>query len=56
MINQTDAAFQEVFFQVSLTEAVTLLPWCISVAVPFCYISRAIATAAQQDEDVSTIS
>ena len=49
IIDQTDATFQEVFSQASLTGAVTLLPWCLSAAVPFCYISRATITAAQQD-------
>ena len=46
--------FQEAFSQVSLTEAAKLLPWCISVAVPFCYISGTITTAAQQDEGFPT--
>ena len=55
MINQTDATFQEVFSQASLTEAVKLLSWCISTAVPFCYISIAVTTAAQQDEGIPTI-
>ena len=52
MIDQTKATFQEVFSKVSLTEAVKLLPWCISVAVPFHYISRAETTAAQQDKGI----
>ena len=56
MINQTDDDFWEVFSQVSLTEAVRLLPWCISVAVPFHYIRRAMTIAAQQDEAIPTIS
>ena len=56
MIDQTDASFQEVLSQVSSTEAIKLLPWCISVAVPFCYVSEATTMATQQDEDVSTIS
>ena len=56
MINQTDGTFQEVFSQASLTESIKLLPWCISVAVPFCYISRPVTIAAQQDEGIPTIS
>ena len=32
--------------------AVKLLPWCISVVVPFCYISGPVTIAAQQDEGV----
>ena len=56
MIDQTDATFQEVFSQVSLTEAVKLLPWCISVAVPFHNISGPVTIAALQDEGIPTIS
>ena len=56
MIDQTDGTVQEVFSQVSSTEPVTLLPWCISAVVPFHHISRAITVAAQQDEGVPTIS
>ena len=56
MIYQTEATFQEVFSQASLTEAVKLLPWCVSTAVPFCYISRAVTIAAQQDEGIPTMS
>ena len=55
MINQTDATFQEVFSQACLTDAVKLLLWCVSAAVPFCYISGAITIAAQQDEGIPTI-
>ena len=55
MIDQTDATFQEVFSQASSTKAVTLLPWCISAAVPFHYISRPVMIAAQQDEGIPTI-
>ena len=40
----------------SLTEVVKLLPWCISVAVPFHYICGPVTIAAQQDEDIPTIS
>ena len=56
MIDQTDATFQEVFSQASLTEAVKLLSWCIPVVVPFHYISGTVITAAQQDKGISTIS
>ena len=31
-------------------EAVKLLPWCVPTVVPFCYISRVVTIAAQQDE------
>ena len=56
MIDQTDVTFQGVFFQMSLTEAVKLLPWRVSSAVPFCYLSRAVTIAAQQDKGIPTIS
>ena len=56
MIDQTDATLQEVLSQASLTEAIKLLPWCISAAVPFCYISGATTMAAQQDEGIPIIS
>ena len=56
MIDQTDATLQEVLSQVSLMEAVKLLPWCISTVVPFCYISRAATAAAQQDKGILIIS
>ena len=49
MFNQTAATFQEVFSQASLMEAVKLLPWCVSAAVPFHYLSRVVTIAAQQD-------
>ena len=55
MIDQDNATFWEVFSQASSTEAVKLLPWCISPAVPFCYISGAITTAAQQDEGIPNV-
>ena len=56
MTNQTDATFQEVFSQASLREVVKLLPWCVSVVVPFCYISGAVTIAAQQDKEFPTMS
>ena len=52
MIEQTDATFQEIFSQVSLADYIKLLPWCVSMAVPLFYMSRTMATAMQQDEDV----
>ena len=44
------------FSQKSLMEAIKLLPWCISVVVPFCYTSGALSTATQQDEGISIMS
>ena len=55
IINQTDATLQEVLSQAGPVEAVKLLPWCISTAVPLCYISEATTTVAQQDEDISIV-
>ena len=56
MIDQTDATYQEVSSQASLTEAVKLLPWCISAVMPFHYISRLVTIAAQQDKGIPTVS
>ena len=56
MINQTDATLQEVLSQASSMEAIKSLPWCVSVVVPFCYISEAITMATQQDKDTSIVS
>ena len=56
MINRTDATLQDVLSHVSSTEAFKLLPWCVSVAVPFCYISEATTMAVQQDKGISIIS
>ena len=56
VIDQTDATPQEVLSQVSSTEAIKLLPWCISATVPFHYISETTTTAAQQDEGISIVS
>ena len=56
MINQTAAALQEVLSQAGLTEAIKLLPWCVSAAVPLCYIREAATMAAQQDKGVSIAS
>ena len=52
MIDQTDAILQEVSSQASLIEAIKLLPWYISAAVPFCYTSRAAPMTAQQDKGI----
>ena len=54
MVKQADATFQEVFSQGSLVDSIKLLPWCISFTVPLHYMSRAQATATQQDEDIPT--
>ena len=56
MIKQRDATIQEVFSQVSLEDSIKLLPWCISVAVPLCYVSGMMATTTQQDENVPAAS
>ena len=56
MINQTDATLKEVLSQASSTEAVKLLPWCISTVVPFYYISEATTMTAQQDKGISIVS
>ena len=56
MINQTNATLKEVMSQESSTEAIKLLPWCISVVVPLHFISKAATMAAYQDEGVSIAS
>ena len=56
MINQTDATLLEVLSQASSMEAVKLLPWCISMAVPLLYTSNAASMAAHQDEGISIAS
>ena len=56
MLNQTYATLQEVLSQACSTEAIKLLPWCVSVVVPLCYISEATTMATQQDEGISTVS
>ena len=56
MINQTNATLQEALSQVSLMEAIKLLPWCVSAVIPFHYISGAATMAAQQDEGISIVS
>ena len=54
MVKQADAIFQEVFSQVSSTDSIKLLPWCISSTVPLCYMSRVLATAMQQHDIPAT--
>ena len=49
MAKEADATFQEVFSQVSLTDLIKLLPWCISSTLTLLYMSDALATPAQQD-------
>ena len=56
MINQTDATVQEVLSQANSAEAIKLLSWCISEAVPLHYISEAATMAAHQDEGISVAS
>ena len=56
MIKQTDATFQEVFSKVSTADSIKLLPWCTSSTVPLCYMSGALATTMQQDEDIPATS
>ena len=52
MAEGADTTFQEVFCQVSATNLIKLLPWCISSTVPLHYISKVLATTAQQEEDI----
>ena len=52
MVKQVDATFQEVFSQVSLTDLIKLLPWCVSSTVTLHYMSDVLATASQQEEDI----
>ena len=52
MVMQTDATFQEVFSQVSSSNSIKLLPWCVFFSVPLHYMSRVLATTMEQDEDV----
>ena len=56
MIDQTNSTLQEVLSKASSTEAIKLLPWCLSVVVPLCYISEAASVAAHQDESISIAS
>ena len=54
MTQEGDATFQEVFSMASSTDAIKLLPWCLTSAVPFHYIGEALATAMQQGENSPT--
>ena len=56
MVEQTYATFQEVFSQVSSADSIKLLPWYISSAVALHYMSEALATTMQQDDDVPAAS
>ena len=56
LLDQTDATFQEVFLQASLMKAIRLLLFCITVAVPFHYISGIVANVSQQDEGIPAMS
>ena len=56
MIDQSDATLQEVLSQVSSMEAIKLLPWCVSMAVPLGYMSKAATIATHQDEGASIAS
>ena len=44
--------FHEVFSQAGSTNLIKLLPWCFSSTVPLHYTSEALATTAQQEEDI----
>ena len=48
MVQEGNAAFQEVFAMASPAKSIKLLSWCISTTVPTCYISEALATTTQQ--------
>ena len=52
MAEEADAAFHEVFFHVSSTDSIKLLPWCFSFTVPLHYMSDVLATAMQKEEDI----
>ena len=54
MMQEANATFQEVFSMVSLTDSIKLLPWCVSSAVPFHYMSEVLATAMQQNKNIPT--
>ena len=56
MAEKVDATFQEVFSEMSSTDSVRLLPWCISTAanpgmIPIHYMSEALTTTVQQRMD-----
>ena len=54
MTQEGNTTFQEVFSMVNLTDSIKLLSWCISSAVPFHYMSEALATAMQQGKNVQS--
>ena len=54
MAQEANATFQEVFTMVCLTDLIKPLPWCVSSAVLFHYMSEVLATTMQQDENVQT--
>ena len=54
MIYQTNSTLHKVLSQVSSTEAIKLLPWCLSMVVPLLY--EVGTMAAQQDKGVSIVS
>ena len=56
MSNQTNATLREVLSQVSSMEAIKLLPWCISTAVPLHCISEVATMATHQDKGISIAS
>ena len=54
MTQEGNATFQEVFSIASPTDSIKLLPWHVSTPVPFCHMSKALATAMQQGESIPT--
>ena len=55
MVNQTDATLQEVS-QVRSTEAIKLLPWCVSMGVCLHYISEVPSIVIHQGKGISIAS
>ena len=56
LLNQTEATFQEVFSLVDSMEAIKMLPWCVTAAMPLCYISRVVATSVQLVDSIPSMS
>ena len=54
MTKEGNTTFEEVFSVASSTDSIKLLSWCVSSAVPFCYISEVLATAMQQGKNVES--
>ena len=52
MAEESNSTFQKVFSQMSSTDSIKLLPWCVSSAVALHYINEVLATAAQWEEDI----